>query len=332
MILVTGALGYIGSHLCVELASSTNEDLLLVDNSCHASEHTLENIRTLTQKPCEFVQIDLLCRKELRELFKSYPSIHTVVHCAAKKNVVESVQSPLEYYAHNLIGSYNLLAAMKKAKVSQLVFSSTAAVYADAGNGLYDETMPTTFHTAYGNSKLMFETLLRDYCHAEPSFSAISLRYFNVAGAHPSGIIGEVLPKHPGNLFQEVLKAALGRTKHLTIYGNDYPTPDGTGIRDYIHVMDVARGHVDAIHYFKAHQGYEVFNLGCGRGYSVLEIVNAFEKACHIEVHYEYRPRRPDDLCSVIADASKAKGMGWTAHYDIKNMIEHAWRFAQSTS
>lgn len=328
MILITGALGYIGSHLCVDLASNSNEDILLADNSCHESEQVIEHIRALTDKPCPFVQVDLLCKKELAELFASYPTISTVVHCAAKKNIVESIQCPLEYYANNLVGSFNLLKAMRKAQVSKMVFSSTAAVYADAGNERYKETTPTAFHTSYGNSKLMFETLLADYCYAEPDFSAISLRYFNVAGAHPSGIIGELLPKNAGNLFQEILKAALGQTKHLTIYGNDYPSIDGTGVRDYIHVMDVARGHRDAIHYFEKHKGYQVFNLGCGRGYSVLEIVNAFEKICGVAIPYAFKPRRPGDLCAVVADPDKAKMMNWVAQYGIEKMIEDAWRFA----
>lgn len=332
MILITGALGYIGSHLAAELASSTDEDLLLVDMSCHESEHVLENLRALTKKNHPFEQVDILCRKELAELFKSYPDIRTVVHCAAKKNVFESIQCPLDYYANNLIGSYNLLIAMKKSKARRLVFSSTAAVYADAGDRLYDETMATTFHTAYGNSKLMFEVMLQDYCKSAPKFSAISLRYFNVAGAHPSGKIGELLPNYNGNLFQEILKAALGKTPHLTIYGNDYPSPDGTGIRDYIHVMDVARGHVNAIHYFDDHRGFEVFNLGCGRGYSVLEALQTFEKETRIKVPHEFKPRRAGDLCAVVANPEKAKRMGWTAHYDLTSMIKDAWRFAKDNN
>jgi UDP-glucose 4-epimerase len=330
MILVTGALGYIGSHICVELAATTKEPLLLVDNSCHETEHTIEHLNALTPKPCEFVQLDLLCDKQLGQLFKSHPDIHTVIHCAAKKNVFDSIKYPLDYYNHNLVGSYNLLKAMNNAKVKQLVFSSTAAVYADAGNVLYDENMPTAFNTAYGNSKLMFEQLIRDYCIADKHFSAIALRYFNVAGAHPSGLLGELLSHSSGNLFPAIFKVALGQVDHLDINGSDYPTIDGTAVRDYIHVMDVARGHIDAIDFLDKHTGFEVFNLGRGQGNSVLQVVNAFQKITHATIPYELKPRRPGDLCAVVANANKAKMMGWTAHYGIEKMIEDAWRYNQT--
>lgn len=329
MILVTGALGYIGSHIVLELASSTNNELLLVDNSCHESEHTLDTIQTLSHKACPFVQLDLRSEKDLKQLFESYPQIHTVVHCAAKKNVFESIKEPVTYYDNNLVASMLLLNAMQKANVRNLVFSSTAAIYAKAGNENCNEAMPTAFHTTYGNTKLMFEVMLSDYCKANPNFSAISLRYFNVAGAHPSGQLGELLAKSSGNLFPEVLKAALGQIDHLSIYGDDYPTADGTAIRDYIHVMDVAQGHITSIQYLNRHPGFHVFNLGRGQGYSVLEVVSAFEKETGIAIPYEFKPRRPGDLCSVVADTTKAKILPWSARYGIEKMVEDAWRYAE---
>jgi UDP-glucose 4-epimerase len=332
MILVTGALGYIGSHIAVELASSSNEELLLIDCSCHESEHTLDVIQTLSQKPCAFVQLDLRSEKDLKQLFESYPQIDIVVHCAAKKSVFESIKEPLTYYDHNLVGSFHLLNAMQKANVHQLIFSSTAAIYADAGAVAYNETMPLAFHTTYGNTKLMFEIMLSDYCKANPNFSAISLRYFNVTGAHPSGLLGELLNKSSGNLFPEILKATLGQIDHLTIYGNDYPTADGTAIRDYIHVMDIAQGHIDAIQYLKHQPCFQQINLGRGQGYSVLEVVNAFEKETGIAIPYEFKPRRTGDLCSVVADTKKAKILPWSAKYDIEKMVEDAWRYAQLTT
>ncbi|MCW8470586.1 UDP-glucose 4-epimerase GalE [Fluoribacter gormanii] len=329
-LLVTGATGYIGSHFCVS-ALQNHHELIMVDDLSNSSIKTLNAIETLSQKKCNFVQLDLCDEQSVARFITKNQDIDVVVHLAAKKNVYDSIHQPLNYYRDNVIASFFLLNALQKNNINKFLFSSTAAVYIDAGDKLYKETFPVCNPSSpYSHSKFMFETMLNDYCRAEKKFSAISLRYFNVAGAHPSALLGESLLNSSG-IFPELLKVATKRKEYLNIYGNDYPTPDGTAIRDYIHVMDLIQGHLDALNYLDAHSGFDVFNLGRGEGSSVLNLVNTLENELHTKIPYHFKPRRQGDLCSVIADPGKANQLlGWHAKYTIKDIIHDAWQYSNT--
>lgn len=325
-ILLTGALGYIGSHTCVSLVEA-GYDVFAVDNLYNSKVECLNRIAEITGRRIPFHQLDLLDRPALESLFREN-DFEAVIHFAAYKAVGESVRIPLRYYHNNLTGTINLCETMQKHKVKRLVFSSTAAIYENGIESPIPETAPTVPSNPYGRTKLMIEEILRDLHHSDPDWSIALLRYFNPIGAHPSGRIGEDPRGIPNNLFPYITQVAIGKQKQLQIYGNDYPTPDGTGIRDYIHVEDLAAGHLKALRKILSATGIEAYNLGTGKGYSVLEMVRAFEKATGIEIPYMFADRRPGDVAVNWADPSKAqRELDWSATKTIDDMCADAWRW-----
>ena len=326
-ILVTGGTGFIGSHTCVELLDA-GYDVVVADNLVNSHEKSLDRVQEITGRRPVFFNVDVCDEKALDEVFSSN-QIDSVIHFAGLKAVGESVAKPLEYFQNNLDASMTLCKVMRAHGVKNLVFSSSATVYSG------DNTMPLTEQSRTGNctnpygwTKYMGEQIFKALCVADPELSIILLRYFNPVGAHESGLIGEDPQGIPNNLMPYVSQVAIGRRDHLTVFGNDYDTPDGTGVRDYIHVVDLAQAHVLAVRYAESHKGCEVFNVGTGRGSSVLEIVHAFEKACGKKIPYVIGPRRPGDLATVYADTSKAKKvLGFTAKYDLERMCADAWRW-----
>ena len=322
-VLVTGGLGYIGSHACVALAEAGHE-LVVLDNLSNAKEGVLARLRELTGKELVFHKADLRERAAIERIL---PGVHAVLHFAGLKAVGESVAKPLLYYDNNVGGTIALLEAMAAAGVQRLVFSSSATVYGEPERVPLAEDHPLRPLNPYGKSKLMIEHLLADHAAAEPAFRYAALRYFNPIGAHPSGKIGEDPRDIPNNLLPYVAQVAVGRLERLKVFGRDYPTPDGTGVRDYIHVMDLVAGHLAALEYLEKN-GSITCNLGTGRGYSVLEVVKAFERASGKKVALEFAPRRPGDAASSYADPSAAASqLRWKAALGLDAMCRDAWRW-----
>ncbi len=326
-ILITGGAGYIGSHTALELLNAGYE-VTVIDNLCNSSRESLTRVEELTGKPIIFYEGDVRDEAILDQLFKN-ESIDAVIHCAALKAVGESVQKPLLYYENNITGTLTLLQAMTKADVKRIVFSSSATVYGDPDVVPITEDCPKGQCTnPYGWTKSMMEQIMTDVQKADPAWSVILLRYFNPVGAHESGRIGEDPKGVPNNLMPFIAQVAVGKLPKLGVFGDDYDTPDGTGVRDYIHVVDLAKGHVKAIDYILTDPGLDVINLGTGRGYSVLEMVHAFEKACGHEIPYEIKPRREGDIAECYADPSKAeKVLGWKAERGLDEMCADLWRW-----
>ncbi|MCI8870485.1 MAG: UDP-glucose 4-epimerase GalE [Lawsonibacter sp.] len=327
-ILVSGGAGYIGSHTCLELIQA-GYDIVVADNLCNSSRESLRRVEQLAGRPIPFVRAELCRREEVDALFDQYPGISAVIHFAGLKAVGESVAKPLEYYANNLISTLYLLQAMRSRGVKNFVFSSSATVYGDPASVPIREDFPTGGTTnPYGTTKLFQERILSDICAADPSLNVALLRYFNPIGAHESGLIGEDPNGIPNNLVPYIAKVAVGQLEKLHVYGGDYPTPDGTGVRDYIHVVDLARGHVAALKKLDAGCGLFVCNLGTGKGYSVLDVLHAYEKACGKTLPYVMDPRRPGDIAACYADPKKAREeLGWEAQYGIEDMCASSWKW-----
>lgn len=326
-ILVTGGAGYIGSHTCVELLNA-GYDVVVVDNLCNSCEESLKRVARITGKMPTFYEADLLDRDEVDHIF-DVECIDSVIHFAGLKAVGESVYKPLEYYHNNITGTLILCDVMREHGVKNLVFSSSATVYGSPKTVPIKEDFPLSVTNPYGRTKLMLEEILQDFYVADPEWNIILLRYFNPIGAHESGLIGEDPKGIPNNLVPYITQVAVGKLKCLGVFGDDYDTPDGTGVRDYIHVVDLAIGHVKAIEKLnKEKGGVYIYNLGTGVGYSVLDIVKSFEKACNREIKYEIKDRRAGDIATCYADAAKAKEeLGWTAERGIEKMCEDSWRW-----
>lgn len=326
-VLVTGGAGYIGSHTCVELLEAGYE-VAVVDNLYNSSEKSIERIKQITGKELTFYNADILDYDALDKIFAAEKA-ECVIHFAGLKAVGESVSKPLEYYQNNIAGTLVLCDVMRKHNVKNIIFSSSATVYGDPAFIPITEKCPKGTPTnPYGWTKHMIEQILTDFHTADKEWNVILLRYFNPIGAHKSGLIGEDPKGIPNNLLPYVAQVAIGKLECLGVFGNDYDTPDGTGVRDYIHVVDLARGHVKAINKVTENPGVKVYNLGTGRGYSVLDVVKAFEKACGHAIPYAIKPRRPGDIATCYSDASLAKEeLGWEAEYDIDEMCADSWRW-----
>ncbi|MBE6883536.1 MAG: UDP-glucose 4-epimerase GalE [Ruminococcaceae bacterium] len=328
-ILVTGGAGYIGSHTCVELLEA-GKDIVIVDNFVNSKPEALERIKAITKKDFKFYEADLIDREAIEKIFAEN-EIDAVIHFAGLKAVGESVSIPLRYYHNNITGTLILCEVMAKYGCKRMVFSSSATVYGMSNIPPYNETMPTSATNPYGRTKLMIEEILKDLCISDSEWSTVMLRYFNPIGAHKSGLIGESPNGIPNNLLPYVAMVANGKLKHLNVYGDDYETPDGTGVRDYIHVVDLAKGHLKALNYAYNNTGAKAVNLGTGHGYSVLDVVKAYEKASGKNVPYVIGPRRPGDVAASFADASEAKRVfNWEATLGIDEMCEDSWRFASN--
>ena len=327
-VLVTGGAGYIGSHTCVELLNAGHE-IVIVDNFVNSKPEALDAIRKITGKDFAFVEADLRDRDAVNKIFDDN-AIDAVIHFAGLKAVGESVQKPLEYYDNNLYGFIVLAEAMKAHGVKMFVFSSSATVYGMNNPVPFKEGMPTSATNPYGYTKVMIEQMLMDIARTDPEWRVVLLRYFNPIGAHESGLIGEDPNGIPNNLLPYVAKVATGELKELSVFGDDYDTPDGTGVRDYIHVVDLALGHLAALNYAENHTGAIPVNLGTGHGTSVLEIVRAFENASGRKVAYRIAPRRAGDIASCYADTSRAADLlHWKATRNIDDMCRDSWRFAE---
>jgi UDP-glucose 4-epimerase len=323
-ILVTGGAGYIGSHTCVELLNA-GHDLVVVDNLSNSKEESLRRVKEITGKSTRFYQTDLLDRDSLDQLFAEN-EVEAVVHFAGLKAVGESISIPLRYYHNNVTGTLVLCEVMQKHGVKNIVFSSSATVYGDPQSVPILEDFPLSATNPYGRTKLMIEEILQDLHSSDPSWNIALLRYFNPVGAHHSGMIGEDPEGIPNNLVPYISQVAVGKLPELQVFGNDYPTPDGTGVRDYIHVVDLAIGHLKALDKLRNAPGVVVYNLGTGRGYSVLEVVQAFEKASGKHVPYKIVERRPGDVAASFADPGKAqKELGWEAERGIEEMCRDVW-------
>lgn len=326
MILVTGGVGYIGSHTLVELLNSGYETVI-VDNLSNSKREVVDKICAITGKKPAFVEADIRDGAAMKRLFSEY-DIDSVIHFAGLKAVGESVKKPLVYYDNNVCGTIRLLEAMKEHGVHKLIFSSSATVYKEGNPLPLNEEGELGCSNPYGWTKLTIEQILRDQCAASSQWSVALLRYFNPIGAHETGLIGEDPNGIPNNLMPYISRVAAGRLDKLHVFGNDYPTPDGTGVRDYIHVVDLAKGHVSALEYIEYHNGCEAINLGTGRGYSVLEVVEAYKRASGRDVPYVIDGRRPGDLAEFYADPEKALTLlGWRAEYGIEDMCAHSWLF-----
>ncbi len=328
-VLVTGGAGYIGSHTCLELLSAGHE-VIVVDSLYNADEQALRRVEELAGKPLTFYRFDVREEERLDEVFARH-RVHSVIHFAGLKAVGESVGLPLQYYANNIGSTLALCRQMQKHAVRNLIFSSSATVYAQDNEMPLNEEARLGCTNPYGWTKFMCEQILRDFSHAEPGLSIVLLRYFNPIGAHPSGRIGEDPAGVPNNLLPYITQTALGRLSRLTVHGDDYDTPDGTGVRDYIHVVDLAKGHLQALEYAAKNRGCEAVNLGTGQGYSVLDIISAFEKVNRVKVPYVIGPRRPGDIAAVYADPRKAlELLGWQAELGIKEMCRDAWNWQKN--
>ena len=327
-ILVSGGAGYIGSHTCVELIQAGYE-IVVADNLSNSCEEAVRRVEEITGKKIPFVQAELCHEDEVEALFTQYPDIDSVIHFAGLKAVGESVAKPLEYYSNNLISTLYLLQAMRRHGVKNFVFSSSATVYGDPASVPIQEDFPTGGTTnPYGTSKLFQEQILMDICAADPGLNVALLRYFNPIGAHESGRIGEDPNGIPNNLVPYIAQVAVGKLPELNVFGNDYPTPDGTGVRDYIHVVDLALGHVAALRKLEQNCGLFVCNLGTGNGYSVLDVLHAYEKACGKTLPYAIKPRRPGDIAKCYADPAKAREeLGWEAKYGIEEMCASSYKW-----
>lgn len=325
-ILVTGGAGYIGSHTCLELLESGHR-VVVVDNLSNAKKESLRRVRALTGKDLAFHRVDLLDTAALGRVFAEH-EIEAVIHFAALKAVGESVSSPLKYYRNNVTGTVNLCETMARCGVKNMVFSSSATVYGQPQSVPIDESFPLSATNPYGHTKLMMEQILRDMQQSEPDWNVVILRYFNPVGAHESGRIGEDPNGVPDNLMPYISQVAVGKLERLLVFGGDYPTPDGTGIRDYIHVVDLARGHLNALEKLARCPGLFICNLGTGTGYSVLEAVAAFEKASGRAVPYKIVDRRPGDIAVCYANTDLAqRELGWEAARGIEEMCADAWRW-----
>jgi len=326
-ILVTGGAGFIGSHTCVELLNA-GYDVVVVDNLCNASEEALKRVEKITGKSVTFYQEDIRDAEALNQIFEK-ESIDSVIHFAGLKAVGESVVKPLEYYQNNIAGTINLCEVMRSHGVKNIIFSSSATVYGDpAFIPITEECPKGTCTNPYGWTKWMLEQILTDLHTADPEWNVVLLRYFNPIGAHKSGLMGEDPKGIPNNLVPYIAQVAIGKREALGVFGNDYDTHDGTGVRDYIHVVDLAIGHVKALKKIEEKAGVCVYNLGTGVGYSVLDVLHAFEKACGKELPYEIKPRRAGDIAACYSDAKKAKEeLGWEAERGIAEMCEDSWRW-----
>ena len=330
-ILVSGGAGYIGSHTCIELLNA-GYDIVVADNYYNASPVVLDRVKQITGKDFRFYKADMTRREDVEKIFSECPDITAVIQFAAYKAVGESVSKPIEYYYNNLNCTLVILDVMRHHDCHNFVFSSSATVYGDPASVPITEDFPVGATTnPYGTTKAFTERILQDVCKADPSLNVALLRYFNPIGAHKSGLIGEDPNGIPNNLMPYIAKVAVGKLEKVHVFGNDYPTPDGTGVRDYIHVVDLAKGHVAALHYALQHKGIEAVNLGTGRGYSVLDIVRAFERVNGVKVPYRIAPRRPGDLATCYAATEKAKELlGWQAEKDIDDMCRDAWRWQRN--
>ena len=325
-ILVTGGTGYIGSHTVVQLLEAGHH-VVVLDNLCNSKVQVIDRISQITGNPPQFIEGDIRNRKLLKQLFADH-AIETVIHFAGLKAVGESVQKPLMYYENNVSGSVVLLEEMAAAQVKSIVFSSSATVYGEPQFLPYTESHPLKPINVYGHSKLMVEQVLQDLALSDPAWRVALLRYFNPVGAHHSGLIGEDPAGIPNNLMPFVAQVAVGKRAQLSVYGNDYDTKDGTGVRDYIHVDDLASGHLAALEYLKKNTGVLKVNLGTGQGTSVFELIHAFEKAANRKIPYEVVARREGDLSEYYADAKYSKMLlGWQAQYDIDRMCVDTWRW-----
>lgn len=328
-ILLTGGAGYIGSHTAVELSNAGHE-VVIGDNYSNSKPEVIEKLKQITGKEIKAYNIDFTNKEDTFKLFET-ENFDAVIHFAGLKAVGESCVMPIEYYRNNIVSTLNIAEAMKKYQVNSLVFSSSATVYGVPKKLPLKEGMHTSCTNPYGWTKLMNEQILTDIARANPAFSIVLLRYFNPIGAHESGLIGEDPHGIPNNLMPYIAKVAKGVLPELNVFGNDYPTKDGTGVRDYIHVTDLALGHLKAIEYAEKHRGVETFNLGTGTGYSVLEIVNTFSKVNGIEVPYRITERRDGDVAECYADAGKAKEiLNWVATKNLEDMCRDAWNFTKN--
>ena len=327
-ILVSGGAGYIGSHTCVELLEA-GYDIVVTDNWYNASPAVLERIKTITGKTFRFYETDMTDREAVRKVFRECPDIDAVIQFAAYKAVGDSVRKPIEYYTNNLNCTLSVLDVMREFNCHRFVFSSSATVYGDPASVPITEEFPVGKTTnPYGTTKAFTERIIQDACKADPTLQAAILRYFNPIGAHSSGLIGEDPNGIPNNLVPYIAKVAVGKLEMIHVFGNDYPTRDGTGVRDYIHVTDLARGHVCAIRKLETDPGLVIYNLGTGNGYSVLEVIRAFEKACGKKLPYVIEPRRAGDIAECYADPSLArKELGWEAEYGIDRMCADTWNW-----
>lgn len=326
-ILVTGGAGYIGSHTVVELQNA-GYDVVVVDNLCNSSEKALDRVSKITGKPVKFYKADILDRDAMNEVFDK-EEIDSCIHFAGLKAVGESVAKPWEYYENNIAGTLTLVDVMRKHNVKNIIFSSSATVYGDPAIIPITEECPKGQCTnPYGQTKSMLEQILTDMQKADPEWNVILLRYFNPVGAHESGLIGEDPEGIPNNLTPYITQVAIGKLKEVGVFGNDYDTPDGTGVRDYIHVMDLAEGHVKALKKFDDKPAVYIYNLGTGHGYSVLDVIHAFSKAVGKEIPYVIKPRRAGDIATCYSDATKAKvELGWEAKRNLDDMCRDAWNW-----
>ncbi|MGG0300207.1 UDP-glucose 4-epimerase GalE [Bacillus albus] len=325
-ILITGGAGYIGSHTCIELLNN-NYKIIVVDNLSNSSIESLNRVKEITGKQFEFYKENVLNREKMNEIFLQN-NIEAVIHFAGFKAVGESTTIPLTYYYNNIISTIILCDVMQKHNVKNFIFSSSATVYGIPKTSPITEEFPLSVTNPYGQTKLMIEQMMRDVAKADDEWSIALLRYFNPFGAHKSGRIGEDPNGIPNNLMPYVTQVAVGKLKELNIFGNDYPTKDGTGVRDYIHVVDLAKGHVKALEKVLGTKGIEAYNLGTGKGYSVLEMVKAFEKVSGKKIPYKVIGRRPGDVAICFADVSKAKReLGWEAEYGLEEMCTDSWRW-----
>lgn len=329
-ILVTGGAGYIGTHTLVELLNAGN-DVIVLDNLSNSSIEALNRVERITGKSVIFYQGDILNKALLQKVFNDH-AINSVIHFAGLKAVGESVANPLKYYENNVTGTLILCQVMAEFKVKNLVFSSSATVYGDPASLPITEDFPTGATNPYGQSKLMVEHILADVHNADPSWNIARLRYFNPVGAHASGLIGEDPNDIPNNLMPFIAQVAVGKRAALSVFGDDYPTHDGTGVRDYIHVVDLANGHLKALAKLATKPGLVTYNLGTGQGYSVLDMVHAFEKACGMPITYQIAPRRPGDIAACYADPTHAReDLGWQATHTLADMANSSWHW-QSTN
>lgn len=326
-ILVTGGAGYIGSHTCVELLKE-GYDVVVLDNLCNSSKKSLDRVFEITGKKVKFYEEDLLNKDGVRKVFEN-EKIDAVIHFAALKAVGESVKKPLQYYHNNITGTLVLCEVMEEFNVKNIVFSSSATVYGDPKVVPITEDCPKGVITnPYGQTKSMMEQILTDFNVADPSFNVVLLRYFNPVGAHESGLIGEDPKGIPNNLMPYISQVAVGKLDCLGVFGNDYDTKDGTGVRDYIHVVDLSIGHIKALKKLEKDKGVFIYNLGTGVGYSVLDMVKAFEKASNIKIKYEFKPRRQGDIAKCYADPSKAeRELGWKAARNLEQMCSDTWKW-----
>ncbi|MBT3239680.1 MAG: UDP-glucose 4-epimerase GalE [Chloroflexi bacterium] len=325
-VLVTGGAGYIGSHTCVELLNQ-GKKVVVVDNLSNSSEKSLDRVREITGKELDFYQVDLLDKENLTEIFKKH-EIESVIHFAGLKAVGESVEKPGLYYHNNVTGSIVLFEVMAEFGVKNIVFSSSATVYGDPASLPITEEFPLSQTNPYGTAKYFIEIILKDLQTADEDLNVAILRYFNPVGAHKSGKIGEDPIGTPNNLMPFISQVAVKKRPEVMVFGDDYDTPDGTGVRDYIHVVDLAKGHIKTLDHLESNPGFVVYNLGKGKGYSVLELIKAFEKASGVEIPYKVVGRRDGDIASSWADPAKAESeLGWTAEMGLEEMCEDTWRW-----